>query len=257
MIDYLYNVNPVILAFLFSFFAFIVTTLGSSTVFFIKNIDKTALDIMMSLSAGIMISASFFSLINPSLDIAKSLNISAALHSSLGFLFGGLFLFLVDKLFDKISFKKRTIKRDILLIGSITIHNIPEGLAVGVAFGSIIDHASLTGAIMLAIGIAIQNFPEGSAISMPLKRDKVSTFKSFILGSLSALVEPISAVIGCILSMRVKNIMPFFLCFAAGAMIYVACSELIPEAMKNRNKSLISMFILIGFTIMMVLDISF
>ena len=110
---------------------------------------------------------------------------------------------------------------------------------------------------MLAIGIAIQNFPEGSAISMPLKRDKVSTFKSFILGSLSALVEPISAVIGCILSMRVKIIMPFFLCFAAGAMIYVACSELIPEAMKNRNKSLISMFILIGFTIMMVLDISF
>ena len=146
-----------------------------------------------------------------------------------------------------------------MLIFSITLHNIPEGLAVGVAFGSMsagIDGATITGAIMLALGIAIQNFPEGTAVSLPLRREKFSRLKSFIYGSLSGIVEPIAGIIGCLLVICVRNILPFFLSFAAGAMIYVAVSELIPESQKNKNKNLMSLFTILGFVIMMILDIS-
>ena len=151
-------------------------------------------------------------------------------------------------------------KRSLMLMFSITLHNIPEGLAIGVAFGSIalgVDGATLAAAFMLAVGVAIQNFPEGTAVSLPLRRENFSRKKSFLYGTLSGIVEPISGLIGCLLVMYVQNILPFFLSFAAGAMIYVAISELIPESQKNAKKSLMSLFTIIGFVIMMMLDVAF
>ena len=181
-----------------------------------------------------------------------------------GFLIGAIFLILGDIFFDKFLTKRKrknskSLKRSLMLIFSITIHNIPEGLAIGVAFGSIamgIKGANLISAFMLAVGVAIQNFPEGTAVSLPLRRENFSRTKSFIYGSLSGIVEPIAGILGCILVVYVKNILPFFLAFAAGAMIYVAASELIPECQKNKKKKLMSFFIILGFAIMMLLDVA-
>ena len=184
---------------------------------------------------------------------------------SLGFLFGGLFLIISDIFFDKYLTKKKGknikgIKRTLMLMFSITLHNIPEGLAIGVAYGSIAlgtKEATLTAAVMLAIGVGIQNFPEGTAVSLPLRRENMSRTKSFIYGTLSGIVEPIAGLIGCFLVIFVQNILPFFLSFAAGAMIYVAISELIPESQKNEHKNLMSLFTILGFVIMMMLDVAF
>ena len=231
-------------------FTWFLTTLGSSTVFFFKNISKTFMDISLSFAAGIMLSASFLSLLNPAFENAKVLNQTPWLIVSLGFLLGGLFIYITDK-----SIKVN--KKASLLILSITMHNIPEGLAVGIAFGSIkygLNGASLTNALVLALAIGLQNFPEGSAVSLPLRRDNYSRFKSFMYGSLSAIVEPIFGVIGAILTIKISTLMPLFLSFAAGAMIYVIVKELIPESQTNRNKSLITLFFIVGFLIMMILD---
>ena len=207
-----------------------------------------------------MISASFFSLINPAIEMTYKLNINTWITISIGFLLGGLFLFISDKSFNKIlSNKNNSLKRIILLILSITIHNIPEGLVVGVSFASAyfnIDGASITSAIILTIGIALQNFPEGCAISLPLRREGLSLNKSFLYGTLSGIVEPISGVIGALLVLKIRLLLPFLLSFAAGAMIYVVISEIIPESQTNNNKELMSISSLIGFTIMMILDIA-
>ena len=250
------NISPVILALIATLFTWFITLLGSLIVFFFKKVNKNILDLMLSLASGVMIAASFFSLINPSIEMANALGLNKVFMTSIGFISGGLLIVLMDKLFSKKNTNKK--KRCMMLISSITLHNIPEGLAIGVAFGSImyhIDGASLSNAIGLAIGIGIQNFPEGCAVSMPLRREGLSRSKAFFYGQLSAIVEPIAGVLGALLVLKIRFILPFLLSFAAGAMIYVVISELIPECANNRNKGIISMFSLIGFTIMMILDV--
>ena len=241
-----------------------ITALGAAIVFLFKKVNNTVLDAMLGLSAGVMISASFFSLLNPAINGANNLGMCSWLVVSLGFFCGGILLIFGDIIFNYFLEKRnnkniKSIKRSIMLIFSITLHNIPEGLAIGVAFGSMamgIEGATLISAVMLAVGVAIQNFPEGTAVSLPLRRENFSRTKSFIYGSLSGIVEPISALIGCVLVMYVRNILPFLLSFAAGAMIYVAISELIPESQRNKHKNLMSLCTIIGFVIMMILDIS-
>ena len=258
--DKLNNMSPILLAFLATLFTWFVTALGSAIVFFFKKINKTILDCMLSISAGVMIAASFWSLLAPSIEMAENLGLNNIIMPTLGFISGGLLLLSTDKIFQKknknISNQK---KRSLMLISSITLHNIPEGLAVGVAFGSVmynLEGATILSAIGLALGIGIQNFPEGTAVSVPLRREGLSRTKAFLLGQLSGVVEPISGVIGALLVLKVRLVLPFLLAFAAGAMIYVVAEELIPESQTNRHKSLISICTLIGFAIMMVLDVS-
>lgn len=264
MINFYINSSIYIQVFLAGLLTWGITTIGAAIVFFFKKVNATVLDAMLGLSGGVMISASFFSLLNPAISGAENLGMTSWLVVSFGFLFGGLLLIIGDIFFNYILEKKKTnnaksIKRSLMLIFSITLHNIPEGLAIGVAFGSItsgLDGATLTNAIMLAIGVGIQNFPEGTAVSLPLRRENFSRKKAFIYGALSGIVEPISALLGCLLVMYVQNILPFLLSFAAGAMIYVAISELIPESQKNIHKNLMSLFSVLGFVIMMILDIA-
>ena len=251
------NISPILLAFLATLFTWFVTLLGASIVYFFKKINKTILDCMLSISAGVMIAASFFSLISPAILMAESLKMNKIINPSIGFLCGGLLIYLMDKIFSKKNYSNKK-KRCFMLVLSITLHNIPEGLAVGVAFGSVMYHldgVTIMSAIVLALGIGIQNFPEGASVSMPLRREGMSRTKAFFYGQLSAIVEPISGVIGTILVLKIRTILPFLLTFAAGAMIYVVVGELIPECQNNKNKGLISMFSLIGFTIMMILDV--
>ena len=231
-----------------------VTALGASLVMFFKSVNKTLMDAMLGFAAGIMISASFFSLLSPALSMAGKNPIV-----TIGFIFGGLFLFIGDKIYEHYSDNTSdSLKRVIMLIFSITLHNIPEGMAIGVAFGGIASNVTgMTGigAIMLALGIGIQNFPEGAAVSLPLRNEGYSRFKSFMFGQASAIVEPISAIIGVILVMYIRNILPFLLSFAAGAMIIVAARELLPESVKE-NKNLSTLGLITGFILMMILDVA-
>ena len=257
MIDYILNLNPIIQALLATLFTYSITALGASIVFFFKKVNKTFMDGTLGFAAGIMIAASFFSLLLPAINMCEQLNIKEWIVLLCGFIGGGLLIFIGDKVYN--IFSKNNNKRVILLISSITLHNIPEGMAIGVAFGSVIygiDGASLVAAWTLSLGIGLQNFPEGTAISMPLRRDGYSLKKAFFLGQLSGLVEPISGIIGALLVMKVRILLPILLSFAAGAMIYVVVQELIPESQTNKNKSLMALFTLIGFSLMMVLDIT-
>ena len=234
----------------------------AAIVFLFKKINKTTMDAMLGLSAGVMLAATFWSLLSPALEMAENLNLTSWIIVSVGVLLGGLLLFTGDKIFDKLTKKKtnsRSIKRSLMLIFSITLHNIPEGMAIGVAFGSIaynLNGATLTSAVMLAIGIGIQNFPEGSAVSLPLRREGMSRTKSFFFGALSGIVEPISAVIGAILVLKVQILLPILLSFAGGAMIYVVVQELIPESQTNKKKDLMALFTILGFLIMMIFDVA-
>lgn len=247
--------NYTLLALYATIFTWVLTILGSSMVFFFKKINKNFMDASLGIAAGIMMSASFWSLLNPAIENSKNLNQISWLVVTTGFMLGGIFIFITDKIFQKKLTSKN--KRLSLMILSITMHNIPEGLAVGIAFGSIkygLNSATITNSVMLALAIGLQNFPEGSAISLPLRREGYSRTKSFIYGSLSAIVEPIFGLIGALLIIKIQHLMPVFLSFAAGAMIYVIIQELIPESQTNNNKSLMALFTLIGFSIMMVLD---
>ena len=247
--------NYTLLALYATIFTWVLTILGSSMVFFFKKINKNFMDASLGIAAGIMMSASFWSLLNPAIENSKNLNQIPWLVVTTGFMLGGIFIFITDKIFQKKLNNKN--KRLSLMILSITMHNIPEGLAVGIAFGSIqygLNSATITNSVMLALAIGLQNFPEGSAISLPLRREGYSRTKSFIYGSLSAIVEPIFGLIGALLIIKIQHLMPVFLSFAAGAMIYVIIQELIPESQTNNNKSLMALFTLIGFSIMMILD---
>lgn len=253
--------GPVIQALLAGLFTFLFTALGASIVLFFKKVNKTVLDSFMAASAGVMLSSAFFSLIEPAISISDSLHMKSYIVISIGFLSGAILILVFDRLYE--FFNKRnniSKKRCNMLFFSITIHNIPEGLILGVSFGSIfynISGATLTASLLLTLGIALQNFPEGCALSLPLRREGNSRFKSFMLGSLSAIVEPISAVIGAIIVMRIKLLLPFLLSFAAGAMIYVVISELIPEYSQNKRKALMNMCTFLGFILMMILDVAF
>ena len=257
MYDWFIHLSYISQALIATIFTFLITALGASIVFFFKKINKDIMDAMLGLAAGVMTAASYFSLLAPSIESAEKLNIIPWIITALGFISGGLFLYLTGKISNKIFATKN--KRIFMLISSITIHNIPEGLAVGIAFGGAfygIEGATVISAIMLAVGIALQNFPEGSAVSVPLLREGMTKMKSFLYGSLSAIVEPIFGVIGAILVLKIRVFLPFFLSFAAGAMIYVIISELIPESQKSEKKDLITIATIIGFSIMMILDVA-
>ena len=257
------DLNPILQALIATTFTWGITLLGALMVCFFKEVNKRALNTILGFSAGVMIAASFWSLLLPSIELSEELGYIAWGLPALGFILGGLFVLLSDKFLDKTlsdknSIKKDSLKRSILLVSAITLHNIPEGMSIGVAFGGIssgVSGMTLIGAIMLAIGIGIQNFPEGAAVSLPLRKEGFSRKKSFFIGQASALVEPISAVIGVILVLAVRSILPILLAFAAGAMITVAARELLPESI-SENKNLSTLGLISGFVLMMVLDVA-
>ncbi len=260
------NLDYPLQALIATIFTWGITALGASVVFLFKKINKSVLDAMLGFAAGVMIAATFFSLLSPAIEMAESLGMIPWLVVALAFLGGGLLLFIGDKVFDFLMRKNATkqeekskLKRSIMLISSITLHNIPEGMAIGVAFGSVaygIEGATLMAAVMLAIGIGIQNFPEGSAVALPLRREGMSRSKAFLLGNLSGIVEPISAVIGAILVLKMQILLPILLAFAGGAMIYVVVQELIPESQTNEKKNLMALFTIFGFIVMMIFDVA-
>lgn len=262
MINWYMNLNYPIQALIASLFTWGITSLGAAVVFLFKKVNKNTMDAMLGLSAGVMLAATFWSLLSPALEMAENLKLISWLIVSLGVLSGGILLFCGDKIFDRITKKKtnsHSIKRSLMLIFSITLHNIPEGMAIGVAFGSVfynLEGATLAAAVMLAIGIGIQNFPEGSAVSLPLRREGMSPKKAFFFGMLSGIVEPISAVVGAILVIKVQVLLPILLSFAGGAMIYVVVQELIPESQTNKKKDLMALFTIFGFLLMMIFDVS-
>ena len=257
MFNWFINLNYIYQALIATIFTYLITVLGASIVFFFKKISKNIMDAMLGFAAGVMTAASYFSLLSPAIEASNDLKLTPWLVTFIGFFSGGILLFITDKIFSKLFSSKN--KRILMLISSITIHNIPEGMAVGIAFGSIFYHiggATTISSVMLAIGIGLQNFPEGSAISLPLLREGMNRKKAFFYGQLSAIVEPIFGVIGAILVLKARIFLPFFLSFAAGAMIYVVVSELIPESQSNEKKELMAFFTIIGFTIMMILDVA-
>lgn len=250
-------------------FTWLCTALGASFVFLFKEMRRSVLDTMLGLSGGIMLAASFFSLLLPSIEMGEqSFPATPWLPAIVGFGLGALFVFGLDKYLPHlhINFKpaeaegvKSSWHRTTLLIMAITLHNIPEGLAVGVVFGAALNgggDASIAGAIALAIGIGIQDIPEGFAVSMPLRRQGLSRFKSFYYGQLSAIVEPIAAVLGAVLVMYMHSFLPFALAFAAGAMIFVVVEEVIPETQRDKYTDIAALGFIAGFLIMMFLDVS-
>ncbi|MCK5811478.1 MAG: ZIP family metal transporter [Clostridiales bacterium] len=250
-------------------FTWSITAAGASLVFFFKTINKTTLNFMLGIASGVMIAASFWSLLAPAIELAEETSNNPWLVAAIGFLLGGLFLFLADKLLPHIHANahnqqaeglKTSWSRSTLLVLSITLHNIPEGLAVGVAFGAVasgIPNASIAAAIALAIGIGIQNFPEGAAVSIPLRREGMSRSKAFMYGQLSGVVEPIAGVIGAYAVISMRSILPYALAFAAGAMIYVVAEELIPEGkIGGKISDIATIGVMIGFAIMMTLDVA-
>lgn len=259
MIDFFYELPYLYQALIASTITLSMTILGASFVFFFKKVNKNVMDALMALSAGIMCAAAFFSLLLPSIEQSKNLGLNVALVVSISMLGGSLLLITGDKITNKYILKETNkIKKVLLLITSIVLHNIPEGMAIGVAFGSIkygLDGVTTASAITLAIGIGLQNIPEGAAISIPLRRENISRKNSFIIGALSGIVEPIAAVIGVILVLKVKLILPYLLGFAAGAMIFVVVEELVPEAMENKHRNLMGFLTLIGFVFMLILEV--
>lgn len=258
------NLNPVLQTLLATTFTWGVTALGALMVCFFKEMNKKVLDTILGFSAGVMIAASFWSLILPALDLSLELGYIEWLLPAIGFTLGGIFVLLSDKFLDKVLKTKKSLKsadslkRSILLVSAITIHNIPEGMAIGVAFGGIasgVPGMTLIGAVMLALGIGIQNFPEGAAVSLPLRSEGYSRFKSFMLGQASALVEIVAGIIGAVLVIYIRSMLPLLLAFASGAMIVVVARELLPESVKN-NKNLSTLGLIAGFILMMILDVA-
>ncbi|SHH97928.1 zinc transporter, ZIP family [Clostridium collagenovorans DSM 3089] len=271
MINWMSQFSPVQQALIGTLFTWGVTALGAGLVFFFKKINKKVLNGMLGFAAGVMIAASFWSLLAPSIEMAEDLGQTAWLTATIGFLGGGLFLFIVDKVLPHLHMGldtsqaegvKTSWQRSILLVLAITIHNIPEGLAVGIAFGAVaygIPSASLGGAIALALGIGLQNFPEGAAVSIPLRREGFSRRKAFLYGQASGIVEPIAGVIGAFAVMSIRPLLPYALAFAAGAMIYVVVEELIPEAQQGdeiTRTDIATIGCMLGFALMMILDVA-
>lgn len=266
--DKLAQFNPIIQALLGTAFTYAMTAFGAAGVFLGKEINQKWLVAMLGFAAGVMIAASYFSLLAPAIDMSESLGVPSWFPAVMGFLAGGAFLFLVDKLLPHLhpgesepEGVKSSWQRSVLLVVAITLHNIPEGLAVGVAFGATaagIQGADLNSAVALALGIGIQNFPEGMAVSMPLRSEKVNRKKAFLLGQFSGMVEPIAAVIGAWAVLSMRGLLPYALAFAAGAMIYVVAEELIPEAKcsSGDHSDVPTISVMLGFAVMMLLDVA-
>ena len=273
--------NPIIQALYAGLFTWILTACGAGLVFFFKSSNRKLLDASLGFTGGVMIAASFWSLLSPAIEyveLQNELGLSSTpgwLPPAIGFFAGALFLYFIDKLIphlhlfakeDEAEGPKTDLKKTVLLVLAIAIHNIPEGLAVGVAFGAVAspDLLNLDGssvftigsAVALGMGIGIQNFPEGFAVSMPLRRMGVSKLKSWQWGQLSAIVEPIFAVIGAAIVMTVLPILPYALAFAAGAMIFIVVEEVIPESQRGGNTDLATMGLIAGFIVMMCLDVA-
>lgn len=269
MLDFM-NLTPVMQALLGGGLGWIVTALGASLVFFTNKFNRKMFDLMLGFAAGVMIAASFWSLLAPSIELASQAGgLPSWLVPAIGFFLGAMALLLIDKILPHvhIGFKKSEAEgirtpwhKNILLILAITMHNIPEGLAVGIAFGAVaagIPGTTMAGAIALTIGIAIQNFPEGIAVAMPLRKEGKSKFKSFWYGHLSGIVEPIAAVFGAVFVLTFRSVLPYALAFAAGAMIFVVVEQIIPESHQGGNRDLATMGTILGFILMMMLDVGF
>jgi ZIP family zinc transporter len=269
MADFIQQYSPVTQALIATIFTWGVTAAGAALVFLTSTVNKKVMDSMLGFAAGVMIAASYWSLLAPGIEMAEQLGHIPWLTAVIGFMGGGVFMRLTDKIlphlhpglaWDKREGIKTSWQRSTLLVLAITLHNIPEGLAVGVAFGAVaanLPSATIGGAIALAIGIGIQNFPEGTAVSMPLRREGVSKGKSFFMGQASGLVEPIAGVIGAAFVLNMQGVLPYALCFAAGAMIFVVVEELIPESQRNdANIDMVTMSTMVGFSVMMILDVA-
>jgi zinc transporter, ZIP family len=268
MKEWFIALDPVYQALLATLFTWFVTALGASLVFFFKTLNRKVLDGMLGFAAGVMIAASFWSLLAPAIEMAAQYPLPKWIPATVGFLLGGAFLWSADKLLPHlhIGFPMEEAEgirthwqRSILLVLAITLHNIPEGLAVGVAFGAVasdLPSASLAGAMALALGIGIQNFPEGAAVSVPLRREGFSRIRSFWYGQLSGVVEPVAGVIGALAVIWMQPILPYALAFAAGAMIYVVVEEVIPESQLNKNTDVATVGAMLGFAVMMTLDVA-
>ena len=255
------QLHPIYQGLLATLFTYVLTAAGASLVFFFKTVNKKFLDLMMGFAAGVMIAASFWSLLSPAIELSAKMGENAWVTAAVGFIIGGMFIIFANHILSRAEFiqcKGGRFKKSVLLVTAITLHNIPEGLAVGIAFGCValnVDGTSLLSAVMLAVGVGIQNFPEGVCVSMPLRCNGTSRVKSFLIGQASGIVEPIAGVIGVAAALAVRSILPFALTFSAGAMIAVVCSELIPESFRD-NKSVATYGVLLGFVIMMVLDVA-
>lgn len=243
-------------------FSWFITALGAALVIFTRRVRPTLMDAMLGFGAGVMLASSFWSLLAPGIDLAAEMQQVSWLVACAGFLCGGSILMLGDLLLNRLLPKTPMAdsrRRCWMLVTSITLHNIPEGLAVGVAFGALAfgaTEAALMGAWMLALGIGLQNFPEGAAVSLPLRREGASRSRAFFLGQLSAFVEPVAGLLGALLAMAVRQVLPFMLSFAAGAMISVVVAELVPESQRNPRRNLMTLATMAGFALMMVLDVA-
>ncbi len=269
IVNYFSEIDPVLAALYATLFTWLLTAAGAGLVFFFKKMHRGLLDAMLGFTGGVMVAASFWSLLNPSIEMSEKIYPSMPwMPAAVGFLIGALFLFGLDKIMPHLHINFREEEKEgvktswhktTLLVLAITLHNIPEGLAVGVLFGAAslgMDGATISGAVALAIGIGIQNFPEGFAVAMPLRRQGVSRRKSFWYGQLSAIVEPIFGVLGALAVIYIQPILPFALAFAAGAMIYVVVEEVIPETQRDKFTDVAVMGFIGGFLVMMILDVS-
>jgi ZIP family zinc transporter len=268
IIDWFVALPPVMQALLATCFTWFLTALGAAMVFFFKTINRQVLDGMLGFAAGVMIAASYWSLLAPAIEMVEGTGKPAWVPAAVGFLMGGAFLWLVDKILPHLHLGlpmndaeglPTSWRRSILLVLAVTLHNFPEGLAVGVAFGAVaagLPSATLAGAVALALGIGIQNFPEGAAVSVPLRREKLSRLKSFWYGQLSGAVEPVAGVLGALAVLYIQPILPYALAFAAGAMIYVVVEELIPESQMESITDIATAGALLGFAVMMTLDVA-
>jgi ZIP family zinc transporter len=266
ILDYFESIDPILAALYATLFTWFLTAFGASFVFFFKNMNRVVLDGMLGFTGGVMIAASFWSLLAPAIEMSKGEGFVKVIPAAVGFGLGALFIFGLDKLlphlhinFQETEGVKSPWQRTTLLVLAITLHNIPEGLAVGVLFGGVaagIPEASIAGAVTLAIGIGIQNFPEGIAVSMPLRRMGMSRWKSFMYGQSSALVEPVAGVLGAVAVTFFTPLLPYALAFAAGAMIFVVVEEVIPETQQDKNTDIATLGLIGGFIVMMTLDVA-
>jgi ZIP family zinc transporter len=260
------SISPVMGAFYATLFTWGLTALGAALVFFVKELNRAVLDGLLGFTGGVMVAASFWSLLSPGIEMSPGEGFVKVIPAAVGFALGALFIFGLDKILPHvhINFKetegiKTPWHRTTLLVLAITLHNIPEGLAVGVLFGGVaagIPEASIAGAVALALGIGIQNFPEGIAVSMPMRRQGVSRFKSFWYGQLSAIVEPFAAVFGALAVTFFTPLLPYALAFAAGAMIFVVVEEVIPETQQDKYTDIATLGFIGGFIVMMTLDVA-
>jgi ZIP family zinc transporter len=266
ILDFFERIDPILAALLATTFTWGLTAFGASFVFFFKNMNRVVLDGMLGFTGGVMVAASFWSLLAPAIEMTEGEGFVKVIPAAVGFLLGAIFIFGLDKVLPHmhINFKetegiKSPWQRTTLLVLAITLHNIPEGLAVGVLFGGVaagIPEASIAGAVTLAIGIGIQNFPEGIAVSMPLRRMGMSRWKSFMYGQSSAIVEPIAGVLGAVAVTFFTPLLPYALAFAAGAMIFVVVEEVIPETQQDKNTDIATLGFIGGFIVMMMLDVA-